>query len=327
MLKEAIKRNLGDIEQYSLNMSSVDEPGTDFFVAPERQIVFDTHFSTKISKKSLLKDYFGVENESEILQGRKAKFAYVDTISGNNFTKTLEGLFIAGLTPDYSKFNTYNDKYLALKIKESAITRITIVDERLYNSIKWNFRLGEKEDSIVDIRATEYELMLKNIRVLNLIEKTRKKGNRIMGHRVTDLPIFAGSQFSEVGPYSGQPNATNFLSIHLGLIEKLLKSKELEKEKFCGPRGNNPFDTKRIKRLMDLLIETFGIQTKDREGRRLHICIHSGRGNFSKELEGPLKEYPFISLAALENAFNNSKYLLSQLFYNTIFIGKGEINH
>ena len=58
----------------------------------------------------------------------------------------------------------------------------------------------------------------------------------------------------------------------------------------------------------------------------LYISIHSGRGNFSKELEGPLAPYPFISLSALENAFNNSKYLLAQIFYNTVYIGKGLAN-
>ena len=62
------------------------------------------------------------------------------------------------------------------------------------------------------------------------------------------------------------------------------------------------------------------------DGKKVFISVHSGRGNFSKELEGPLATYPFLSLSAIENAFNNSKYLLAQLFYNTIYIGKGIIN-
>lgn len=330
MLKEAINRNLGDIDQYFLRMAAIDEPGTDFFISPESQIVFDTHFSTKISKKALLRDYFGVDDERFILRERQGKYAYVDTISGSNFTKTLQGLFTAGLSKDLSMFKSYGDKYLSLKIKESALTRITIIDERLFNSIKWNYNLGDNDDAILDIRSTEYELMLKNIRVLNITNiaaKSRKKNTRLNGHRVEELPFFTGSQYLANGPYADQPNASNFLSIHLGLIEKLLKSKELESEEYCGARGNNPFDENRIVRLMGLLTKTFGILSPNNSAARLHICIHSGRGNFSKELEGPLREYPFISLAALENAFNNSKYLLSQLFYNTIFLGKGEINH
>ena len=327
MLREAINRNLGDIEQYSLQMASIDEPGTDYSIlSNQQQIVFDTHFSTRISKKSLLKDYFGVKNDTEILVDRKGKYAYVDTISGNNFTKTLQGLFYAGLTNDSSAYKSYNDKYLTLKIKESALTRITIIDERLFNSVKWNFDLGETDDSILDIRSTEYELVLKNIRVLNLAEKTRRK-TKVYGQRVDGLPIFTGSQFLKTGPFADDSNGTHFLSIHLGLIEKLLKSRELEKNEFCGPRGNNPFAESRITRLMNILTNTFSFSNSTGTNTSLHICIHSGRGNFSKELEGPLREYPFISLAALENAFNNSKYLLSQLFYNTIFLGKGEINH
>lgn len=330
MLKEAINRNFGDIDQYSLRMAAIDEPGTDFFISPESQIVFDTHFSTKISKKALLRDYFGVDDERYILRERRGKYAYVDTISGNNFTKTLQGLFTAGLSKDLSMFKSYDDKYLSLKIKESALTRITIIDERLFNSIKWNYNLGDNDDAILDIRSTEYELMLKNIRVLNITNiaaKSRKKNTRLNGHKVEELPFFTGSQFLANGPYAEQSNASNFLSIHLGLIEKLLKSKELESEEYCGARGNNPFDENRIVRLMGLLTKTFGILSPNNSAVKLHICIHSGRGNFSKELEGPLREYPFISLAALENTFNNSKYLLSQLFYNTIFLGKGEINH
>jgi len=58
----------------------------------------------------------------------------------------------------------------------------------------------------------------------------------------------------------------------------------------------------------------------------LYIAIHSGRGNYSAELEGPLSTYPFITLSALENAYNNSKYQLTQLLYNTVYIGKGLAN-
>ena len=62
------------------------------------------------------------------------------------------------------------------------------------------------------------------------------------------------------------------------------------------------------------------------EKNRYFISVHSGRGNFSAELEQSLDMYPFISMAALENVYENSKYLLSQLFYSTIYIGKGVAN-
>ena len=65
---------------------------------------------------------------------------------------------------------------------------------------------------------------------------------------------------------------------------------------------------------------------KEYFGPEVFISIHSGRGNFSAELEGPLSVYPFISMAAIENTFDNSKYLLCQLFYSTIYLGKGVAN-
>ena len=56
------------------------------------------------------------------------------------------------------------------------------------------------------------------------------------------------------------------------------------------------------------------------------VTVHSGRGNFSKDLEGPLRDYQFISVSALDSVLTNSKFLLAQLFYNSVYIGKGEAN-
>ena len=73
---------------------------------------------------------------------------------------------------------------------------------------------------------------------------------------------------------------------------------------------------------INLLKKYFGDQNQ-----KVFISIHSGRGNYSAELNGPLSTYPFISMSAIENAYNNSKYLLSQLFYSTIYLGKGIVNN
>lgn len=313
-LHHAINLNLGDIDQYTLRFESIKEPGSAKKTPTERMIFFDTHFSTQASK-SRIQEYYG-------------NYAYVDTISGNNFTKTLQGLFSSGLGNRGKKFKSFNDYYLDLKIKESGLTRITIIDERLFNSIRWEENVQAKladnsisDDCVMDIRSTAAELTMKNIRVLNFLERGKTtKGNKCF-EQVEGLHFLYGNKFLEIGPCKDCHNATHFLSIHLGLIEKLLKSQKLEK--YIGARGENPLSEMRIKGLMSLLESRFG----DGVNGGVHICVHSGRGNFSKELEGPLRNYPFLSLAALENAFNNSKYLLSQLFYNTIFIGKGEVNH
>ena len=241
---------------------------------PSKIIYFERHLSTK---QEGLSPY--------------ARYAYVDSISGGNFTMTLKTLFEEGAT-DQCKYRTWNDKLLGLKIKESALTRITLVDERLFNNMK-------------DEGAhREEELSCRNIRVLNM------DFNRpdIMGRPIAEL--FEGNAFRD-----GE-NRTHFLSIHLGLIEKVLKSEWGREELGVGHSIEE-----RARHFMQNLIRIFG-----GPGQPVFISVHSGRGNFSKELEGPLATYPFISLAAIENAFSNSKFLLAQLFYNTVYIGKGIIN-
>ena len=179
--------------------------------------------------------------------------------------------------------------YFALKIKESALTRITLIDERFY-------------DDMIKNKQEEF-LTLKNIRVLNLSPCGKHTQGRII---VKDL--------FNCNDFRNEKDETLFLSIHLGLIEKIVKDDSVwVKEEKMESQSNS----ERIKKFMDELKNTF--QTK-------FISIHSGRGNFSQDLDGALKTYPFINVSALEHTFSNSKFLLSQLFYSIVFIGKGELN-
>ena len=319
-LRYAIQKNLGCIDDYLLTMNGTVEPAINQNAPIDCShiIRYDTHFSTILTIKQLRKDFYG-------------KFAYVDTISGNNFSKTLEGMFKSGVVEKDGKrlYASWSDMYLSLKIKEAAITHITIIDERLFNSIQWNISLKGKVDRKVDIRKSAYELSMQNIRVLNFDELgewepiSRKKPSCALPDNplasVDGFPLLYGNSFLPIGPFAATPNGTHFLSIHLGLIEKILTSNRANS--ICGEKGENALSEERVMKFMNELIKIFSYPKG-----HLHICIHSGRGNYSSELAGPLKEYPFISLAALESSFNNSKYLLAQLFYNTIYIGKGEIN-
>lgn len=223
--------------------------------------------------------------------GAFVDYAYADSVSGGNYTITLNSLINEGITADTCRYKTWNDKLYGLKIKESALTRITLIDERLFNSMKR------------DGSSKELEYSLKNIRILsmNLEEKLS---------RMTSLKdLFEGNAFQDGS------NRTHFLSIHLGLIEKVAKSEWGKKY------GEKMTIEDRVRAFMEEMRMTFGGQDGD-----VFVSVHSGRGNYSKELDGPLATYPFISLAAIENAFSNSKYLLAQLFYNTIYIGKGIIH-
>lgn len=247
-------------------------------------------------KKRLPKDHNKIIYFERHLNTKKGfdsfmDYAYVDSISGGNFTITLNSLIDEGITPDTCKYRTWYDKLYGLKIKESALTRITLIDERLFNSMKND---GTKK---------ELEYSLKNIRVLNVNLGDKAGSKRSLSS------LFEGNAFKDGSDY------THFLSIHLGLIEKIIKSDWGKKTYGIESSVEDCVD-----RFMTDLLQIFG------NDKKVFISVHSGRGNFSKELEGPLATYPFLSLAAIENAFSNSKYLLSQLFYNTIYIGKGIIN-
>lgn len=231
----------------------------------EKVIYFERHFNTK-------KDF-----------DVYTKYAYVDTISGGNFTITLNSLIEDGLNTS-CKYLTWDDKLFGLKIKESALTRITLIDERLYNSMKSDGELKEKEYSF------------KNIRILNInLDKANMQNWSI-------------EDFLEGNSFRDNCNKTHFLSIHMGLVEKVVKSG------WGNALGKVMNAEDRVKPFMKQLAQYFS--GKD---EKVFISIHSGRGDLSKELEG---DYPFISLAAIEAALNNSKYLLAQLFYNKVYFGK-----
>lgn len=259
-----------DIDSFHLVIDNVIEG--DIETRENRIVYFKRHLSTK----DKISDY--------------KNYPYADSVSGGNFTITIDSLLKKGLDDD-GRYQKWEDRLFGLKVKESALTRITLIDERLYNNMM---------SSGVD---KQQELSCKNIRVLNFSSKD--------GEVCSISDMLVGNQFRD------SSNRTNFLSIHLGLIEKIVKNENAVK----NFQWENVKLEDRVRSLMQMLYSEFGA-----DGEHVFISVHSGRGNFSAELEGPLSSYPFISLAAIESAYSNSKYLLSQLFYNTIYIGKGRIN-
>lgn len=272
LLKAAIGSRFPDIEKYKLVFDDgQEEPGSKE-TDKKYLIRFERHMNTKEAPFEI--KYNG--------------YAYADTVSGGNFTITVQDL----CTNNWPKA-------FCLKVKESALTRITLIDERLFNNMK---------DS-----KTEVELSFKNLRILNYNQDFCKAidGQSEWG------AIFEGNCFRD------KSDCTHFLSIHLGLVEKILKNSKLVNAEIDrrlsvqSDNNTNFLDSNRVKCFMTMIKQKFSTP---------FIAIHSGRGNFSQELEGPLQSYPFISLSAIESLLSNSKYLLSQLFYNTIYIGKGVLN-
>ena len=318
--KKILQARFKDFDKYRLVFGTVGDPPTK--TSDNFTIMFTHHMSSTL--KGHLKD--------------QAVYAYSDTESGGNFTKTMNELFVAGLQPGA---NWEEAEYFRLKIRESALTRITLIDERLHRNM-------------VNKKESDVELALKNIRVLNYIEPENVS---------TFMDFFKGNSFYDVNHhYRTNPDYSHFVSIHLGLIEKIICSRPYLsfcfspfKEDGVPIYGERSFDEAgnavwvtmdsdgkenrysivgldssnlccgqlrledKARVFMYLLRDAMG-------GSDCYVTIHSGRGNYSKELEGPLDSFPFVSLSSIESAFNNSKMLLSQLFYNTRYVGKGVYN-
>lgn len=299
-----------DVDQYKIWLNEFSEEDD---CQDDKLIFFDDHLSgTGRTTYETLRHYYD-------------NLLYVDSISGMNYTKTLEQLFGEALVTKIvgnrtvTAMKTWRSKQLSLKIKESAITRITLIDERLFQEIKeWiDIDIEENKQKQIIFQKSQVELSLKNIRVLNWAEsrdgrlqvydgKSYHPVNRMI-KQVDDFPVFCGNEFRRIGPYAELPNKTNFVSIHLGLIEKMLKDSSALDE-ICGERGSAPLSNQRIMRFIEKINNTFSPD---------FICIHSGRGGLSKELEDTcLNQYPFIPFVTLESLFNDSKFLLSQMFYS-----------
>ena len=329
ILKDILAQRFPDIDDYKICMDGKEEKGYSDCDKKVRGIYFERH----------------VKKLDEM-----QKYVYCEAISGENFTNTMMNIFKNSFKEfedqtidveeekakaeetsknswlkrifggkqqteetkqekakpkvrDVGDFKDGASEYFALKIKEAALTRITLVDERFFNDMR--------------TRGQDAFLTCRNIRVLNLKSvDTFPKNSEMSGcetdNRLVVKHMFDGNDFCD------GKDATHFLSIHLGMIEKIVKddsawvkAQHLETETL----------TQRVNKLMDMIKQAF--QTEQGE---LFISIHSGRGNFSKELDESLKEYRFISVSAIESVYSDSKFLLAQLFYNTVYMGKGELN-
>lgn len=297
-LTMVLKERFPDFEKYRIEMCGKREEGFANCDPKKHGIYFETHLA-----------------DVKTMEG----FAFSEAVSGENFTKTMQNLYNNGVD-DSGVYRSLADKYFGLKIKEAALTRITLVDERLYNDM-----VGSPDKS-------EF-LKYKNVRVLNLKKRPDETAGKTIFGKLGDLflgksdelavkDVFEGSDFCDGS------DETLFLSIHLGMIEKIVKDGspwlKTFKMETVDPIQDGEEKTvldQRVDVLMNWLKKVF----KTDKGE-LFISIHSGRGNFSPELDKSLKRYPFISISALESVYSNSKYLLAQLFYNTVYLGKGFSN-
>ena len=269
-----LNKRFDHFDEYKLSISKRKEAGYLESDPGTRRIFFKSHLGNDQDDEKAMKENF-----------------YSEAISGGNFTKTMESLLLNGIDVN-GHYLSDDAKYFGLKVKEAALTRITLIDERFYNNMLATPNHG-------------FVMTCKNVRLLNL----KSKAPAGEDNEVKDL--FDGNDFRD------GTNGTHFLSIHLGLVEKIVGD-----EDWCKAFGiANVAKKERPFELMKYLRNKF--QTDKGE---VFIVVHSGRGNFSEDLEGPLKDYPFVSIAAIESVLANSKYLLAQLFYDTVYLGKGRAN-
>lgn len=259
--------------------------------------------------------HLGLDSGQKSVHLKKMKsHLYSEAVSGENFTKTIQDILLSGM--DHNCVFNKETEYFALKVKEAALTRITLIDERFYKDMIDHSTMPKDENPL----SRDFVLKCKNIRVLTLNDMDNNNHLRESIVFSNDHELienaFVGNKFKD------EKDNTHFLSIHLGMVEKIVKD-----EQWCKVFSLNGKDIgERAKQLLEKMKILFRSNKKDSNKNEVFISIHSGRGNFSKELEESLKDYPFISVSALDAALSNCKFLLAQLFYNTVYIGKGLAN-
>lgn len=301
----------------------------------ENAFIFKEHAAkSKWDKFSALFRTAGIKNQ------------YVDSISGGDFTYTLIQPTFAGV------------EYNLQKIKESVATRFIIIDERVYEHYKpqitlthakacqilsglekvkannkgddkWekvasyvfrtNLALGygcfdAHKEELIDFVQDGHKLskfLEKDLEQLYL----ERRGIFVFnleanedGFDLCDLsskkecfPWQANNAFGEVPKAPRfEDGVTTFLSVHLGLIDKI-REQLLKRGADEGTIDGE---------IVAALEAYFGAS---------FVSIHSGRGGF--DVRDSLRQYTFQSFSAIENPLYNSKYLLSQQFYNLSYYG------
>lgn len=211
------------------------------------------------------------------------KFIYVEGISGGNTTGRLLR-------------NEIKDTYWYYKMLETALTKVIIVDERI-----WRNNLGETHDE----KERNYTRWAKkNIHIFSL-ENDEEYPDQLILKDLMDTTVATldneGNAKFTTGRNKLKYHNSHFISLHQGLMERAVKhcaDSELLK---------NNSENKQVEILFN----------KFRRGifhAKFRVMIHSGR---SKAHIMP-PNTAFVQLSSLSSALEDSKYTLCDLFYATI---------
>ena len=195
----------------------------------------------------------------------ESKYEYIESITGHNSSR--------------SKFQNQNlnSSTWFHELIEAALTKICIVDERIYNIAG---RQGNKD------------LELKGLRILDL--KYSKEGFQFidLNNNVhVTIRQEGGTNYSIIKGGNGENKLDyHFFTIHQGIVDKIITMGKGKDE-----------------RLIDNLFKAF----KDSKLAE-HFLIHSGRGKPDYFPKGVF----FLSYGELENWFYEDKHTMVQGFFN-----------
>lgn len=250
---------LGEAKQYII---------TDVEKARSLRVLFRRHNDTP----SMFNDF----RQNTVDKKQYNKYVFIEGITGNNST--------ARLLRDEEK-----TRFWHLKMLESALTKILILDERVWKNLQ-NEAVGGAE--------TQYELLRKkNIYVLNL----EKQDKRLVLIDLLNREIASVDEHGNIS-FSSPENENlyssfHFISLHQGLLDRVMK----HTERTLRLEGKD---------LADDLFRKF----KEKFWAMFRCIIHSGR---SKTPTMP-KHSAFVQFSSLDTALRDCKFTLCELFYSTI---------
>lgn len=265
-------------------------PAASCFEETQDVFLFQNHAGkTELSKYNALYNIPGFENR------------YVDSISGGDFTHTL-------VQPSFAKI-----EYNRLKIIESVKTKIVIIDERLFERhctnppksiATFNPRIQcGCENKTIEQRYLErrgiyiYSFVTMDNSPMSMVDLTKDQVGHLSKDSEEKINFSPSKSFSaECSKFFPYNEGVIFLTIHLGLIDKLAESLNLRDGE-------------------DKIVEALKTQFNAK-----FVSVHSGRGG--ADVKKSLEKYLFQSFSSVEAPFNDSKYLLTQQFYSQAYYGK-----
>lgn len=287
-------------------------------LAEKKYILFKNHLAK--SDDSLSK-FFDATNITTLFNGNNPVF--VENLSGATYSFNLFQI----------SQNIDRQQEIYYRILEAFCTKIVIIDERLcpidtpfidelFELINDSSKIKEfvfkyfnvKSQTFINklievLKSSQIDIQAELLKWWDNIDNAYKKqagqskllniSNEYMKQRNIYLYTMdkAGNPFDQDGERLDSFNdlKPHFLSIHIGLLDKLI---EFENRKQTSTKDK-----------LQILKEKLGIPDMT------HIAVHSGRGGLTDKN----KDITFIPFANLQWAFENSKFMLSELFHNQIY--------